>query len=282
MHAVFRFKAWRLLAHGAAVLGGTLVLGACATGYAYVQPEAAGSGSYDTSDVPYTGQGYYDYYGTGPYHPDANGWGYYNGTAPYAGAFGWFDGNFDDFGSPIFFDLGISDVWGFPGYWGPWYSIDFPIWDCWNGCWRHRHRHDHWRGHRDGHGHHDPHDSVAATNPSSRLWLKSDHSPVGSRMYRATARPVEGFASQRPLASTAFAPRDFERPPTPQPSDIGPRPAYRAPGVPAFAERPMQPESARIAPPRSFARPASAISFTPARAAASRPSSDHAASVKIP
>lgn len=58
MHAVFRFKAWRLLAHSAAVLAGTLVLGACATGYAYVQPEAAGSGSYYTSDVPYTGQGY--------------------------------------------------------------------------------------------------------------------------------------------------------------------------------------------------------------------------------
>lgn len=281
MHAVFRSK-WGLLARSAAVLAGTLVLAACAMGYSYVQPEAAGSGNYYTSDAPYTGQGYYDYYGTGPYYPGTSGWGYYNGTAPYAGSFGWFDGNFDDFGTPIFFNLGISDVWGFPGYWGPWYSIDFPLWGCWNGCWRHHHRHDHWRGHWNDRGRNDPHDAVAATNPSSRLWLRPGRSPMASRVYRAPARPSANFASRRPLVSPSFAPpRDFERPAMPQPSGIGARPAYRTPGVPALAERPMLPDPVRSAPPHAFARSAAA-SFTPARTAPSHSSSDHATSVKIP
>ncbi len=193
-----------------ALLGvGALLLAGCATGYSFVQPDMAGSGAYYTSDGPYTGQGYYDYYGTGPYYPGTSGWGYYGGTWPYSDPYGWYGGY--GYGSSLTFGFGFSNVWGFPGYWGPWYSSN---WGCggWYGCggWRHHH-----------HNRHDP-------DPSApKPWLKPDHPPVPPRIVRNTGsappiaqptrpvprRPVEGFANRRPLGSTGFAPHDFVRAP---------------------------------------------------------------------
>ncbi|MGH8183429.1 MAG: hypothetical protein ACREPH_07210, partial [Rhodanobacteraceae bacterium] len=196
---------WGRLARYAAAVAGTMALAGCATGYAYVQPNA-GSGGYYTSDDAYTGQGYYDYYGTGPYYPGTSGWGYYNGTSPYAGVFGWYgDGGYYGYGSPFVFNLGISNVWGFPGYWGPWYSLGFPIWGCWNGCWRHHH-HGHWR-HDRWHGHADPgrHDSMIA-HLSPPHGLRPERLQVSPRWHRGSARPSPDFASRRPLESASFAP----------------------------------------------------------------------------
>ncbi|MGH8126195.1 MAG: hypothetical protein ACREPK_10165 [Rhodanobacteraceae bacterium] len=125
-------------------------------GYVYVQPDAANGGGYYTGDLTYSGQGYYDYYGTGPYYPGTSGYGYYNGTYPYYGAFGWEGGYAGDYGylggypyvSRFTFNIGISNVWNFPGYWGPWYSTVIPIWRCRHrGCTRYG-----WRGQRHQHG----------------------------------------------------------------------------------------------------------------------------------
>lgn len=139
----------RLTALGA----GILLLAGCATGYSFVQPDVAGSGGYYTGDGPYSGQGYYDYYGTGPYYPGTSGYGYYNGTWPYGGAYGYYDPDYGygGYGSGWTFDLGISNVWNFPGYWGPWYTTVFPSggcysWRCGSRHYRHGHHHDHsWR-----------------------------------------------------------------------------------------------------------------------------------------
>ena len=77
-----RLGTWARLARRILPGAGVLLLAGCATGYSFVQPDMAGSGSYYTGDGPYTGQGYYDYYATGPYYPGTSGWGYYNGTDP--------------------------------------------------------------------------------------------------------------------------------------------------------------------------------------------------------
>ncbi|MGH8115215.1 MAG: hypothetical protein ACREPS_09225, partial [Rhodanobacteraceae bacterium] len=124
-----RSKALGRLLRTAALGASVLLLAGCATGYSFVQPEVAGSGGYYTNPEPYTGQGYYDVYGTGPYYPGTSGWGYYNGTWPDS-SIGWFAGMYGDYWSPFLFNVGFSNVWGFPGYWGPWYSVNIPIWGC--------------------------------------------------------------------------------------------------------------------------------------------------------
>ena len=240
------------LARCIVALAGAVALAGCATGYAYVQPDVADSGGYYTSDNAYTGQGYYDWYGTGPYYPGTSGWGYYNGTNPYAGAFGWYgDDGYYGYGSPFVFNLGISNVWGFPGYWGPWYSLDFPIWGCWNGCWHHRH-HDHWR-HDHWHGHADPdrHDSVIAHLTPPR-GLRPEHASVPSRWQRGPVHSLAHFAERRPvLPSATFAPHAFVRAPIRR-AIMAPR-FDAGPTRPAF--RPAMPEVANFGR-RSFAAPA--------------------------
>lgn len=261
---------WGRLVRCAVVLAGAVALAGCATEYAYVQPDAAGSGGYYTSDNAYNGQGYYDWYGTGPYYPGTSGWGYYNGTAPYAGAFGWFDGGYYGFGSPFFFNLGLSNVWGFPGYWGPWYSIDFPVWGCWDGCWRHR-RHGHWR-HDRGHGHADPdpHGSVVA-HLSPPPGLKFERTAVSPRWRRDGIRPAMHFAGRRPFASASFAPHDLVRAPVRRrivvprfdPMPAG-RPAFQAPVMAAMPRFAPRRSAAPAAMPRSIPPPQPV--FTPAPA----------------
>jgi hypothetical protein len=118
-------KAARLTALGA----GILLLAGCATGYSFVQPDVAGGGGYYTSEGPYSGQGYYDDYGTGPYYSGTGGYGYYNGTWPYDGAYGYYGPGYG-YGPQWTFNVGISNVWNFRGYWGPWYTSGFPLAGC--------------------------------------------------------------------------------------------------------------------------------------------------------
>lgn len=125
---------------------GILLLAGCATGYSFVQPDVAGGGGYYTSDGPYSGQGYYDDYGTGPYYSGTSGYGYYNGTWPYGGAYGYYGAGYG-YGPQWMLNVGISNVWNFPGYWGPWYSTGFPLGGCYS--WRCGSRH-----YRHGHHHH--------------------------------------------------------------------------------------------------------------------------------
>jgi hypothetical protein len=235
-----------------ALATGILALTGCATGYALVQPGGAGSGSYYTSEGPYSGQGYYDYYGTGPYYPGTSDWGYYNGTSPYSNAFGWYGANYEDFDlwPPFIFNIGVSGVWGFPGYWGPWYSTGFTIWGCGSrDC-----------GHQRGHHRHHKHDPVATTSPHP--WLKPDHAPAPPHLARGgrvpvaiPARPRRGFPD-RPLKSAAFAPHDFARgamgvPATAyRPIGVPAKPASIPQEAPAFADRPVQ--APRMEAPHDF------------------------------
>lgn len=289
MRGLFRSKAWGRLGC-LAVLGAVLgVMAGCATGYAFVQPTAAGSGAYYASDGPYPGQGYYDYYGTGPYYPGTSGYGYYNGAYPYSDQSGWYDGEYGYW--PFFtFNVGTSNVWDFPGYWGPWYTGAFPVWGCRRRDCGDRDRH-HWRDHdyrRDRDHGRDRHTAVV-TSPDP--WLKREPAPVPSRLARASALPVRGvparsaerFASRPPLPSTAFAPHGVARAPV-EPSG-GERfmgiPARRiampqAPAEPEFPNRPAMPTPVRQgfqpAPEPAFrAAPAS-----PRIAPVSRPSPQRA------
>lgn len=236
MRGTFSSQAWGRLARAVALGAGALALAGCATGYAFVQPDVAGGGGYYTSDGPYWGQGYDEYYGTGPYYPGTGGYGYYNGTSPYADPFGWY-GGYGSYGYwPSFtsFNLGISNVWNFPGYWRPWYSMGW-------GCARRD------CGHHGRHHHHHDHDPVASGSP--RPWLKPDHPPVPPNSRRedlavpAPARSMERFANRRPLPSARFAPHDFARGPTHRignPAGDMPAPAVATPRIPVetgFANR---------------------------------------------
>jgi hypothetical protein len=203
---------WGRIARIGVLGAGAMLLTGCATGYSFVQPGMAGSGGYYTNDGAYAGQGSY---GTGPYYPDTGGWGYYGGTWPYSDPYGWYGGY--GYGSSLTFGFGFSNVWGFPGYWGPWYSSN---WGCRGGygCgdWRHHH-------HR-------------APDPDKpRPWLKPDHPPLPPRITRGSGsappiavparpvvrRPAEGFVQRRSLESTAFAPHDFVRAPIRRPIGAG-------------------------------------------------------------
>lgn len=204
------------------------LLAGCVAPYAYVQPDMASSGGYYTSSEPYTGAGYYDEYGTGPYYPGTSGWGYYNGSFPYGDGFGYFGG----YASwPVFFNIGFSSVWDFPGYWGPWYTIILPFRsDCrhWRCGYRHdRHHSRHW------HGHHRNADAV-----ESRTWTYTDHPSTTRRTLRAPRfyRPAgTDLADRHPVHIAAFthdrfvhAPAGhaiqpgFRRVPTPSIHDLRP------------------------------------------------------------
>lgn len=146
MRNMFRSRAWGCLARIAASCLGAIALAGCATGYVYLQPDTASGGGYYTGEEGYSGQGYYDYYGTGPYYPGTSGYGYYSGTYPNSGVFGLWGGYGGGYGyvPRLTFNVGISNVWNFPGYWGPWYSTVIPVWRCRRqGCNRYP-----WRGHR--------------------------------------------------------------------------------------------------------------------------------------
>lgn len=253
MRGMFRSKAWGRLVRVAALGAGVLVLAGCATGYVFVQPDATGSGGYYTSDDVYAGQGYYDYYG-------------YD-TGPYAGAFGWYGGYYG-YGSPFFFNLGISNFWGFPGYWNPWYSLDFPVWVCRDGC-RHHHRHGHWQD--GGWNGHDPHGSVIA-HLSPPLGIRPEHAPVPPGWHRGPAPRIEGFANRRPLDSASFAPHEFARTPirlpaaSPRAMEMPAGPAYFPSNrqAPMAGMRPAESPRASMAMPRAFSAPPAAAVVAPA------------------
>jgi len=274
MRRTFRLGAWGCRVARTVVLGaGVLALTGCATGYMFVHPDGAGGGGYYTSDGAYPGPGYYDDYGTGAYYPGTRGYGYYDATSPYPSASGWYDGYYGGYGyrSSFIFSLGVSNVWGFPGYWGPWYSGNFPIWGCGWGC-RHGWRHDH-------HGRQGDHDPVATAPP--RPWLKPDHprvpprhGPPSAPLVAIPARPAERFPNRRPLPSATFVPHDFARAPIsriaaerfvgmPVGSVARPRVAAE-PGFVNRRELPMPVRQEFRAAPHPVARPAPAPGFAPA------------------
>src|SRR5690348_9487751 len=163
-------RAARLIALG----GGILLLAGCATGYSFVQPDVAGSGGYNTGESPYSGQGYYDYYGTGPYYSGTSGYGYYSGAWPYYGGacdpYG-----YGGYGSGWMFGLGISNVWNFPGYWGPWYTTVFPSGGCYSWrCGSRHYLHDHHHGHSWRH-------EDTSTNPPSVGGATREHDLTAQR-----------------------------------------------------------------------------------------------------
>lgn len=252
MRGMFLARAWGRLVRVAVLGAGALALAGCATGYAFVQPDAAGSGGYYTGDDAYAGQGYYDYFGASPYD---------------SGAFGWYGGYYS-YGSPFFFDLGISNFQGVPGYWNPWYSLNLPIWLCRDGC-RHHHRHRHWQ--LDGWHGHDPHRSVLA-HLSPPSGVRPEHALVSSGWFGGAAHPVEDLANRRSPVSASFAPHGFVRMPVRLPAA-----SPRAPGMPVgpaylpsnreaptVGMRPIEPPRAAMALPRTFSATAPAIGLAPA------------------
>lgn len=261
MRETNRRQAWVRRARMAMLGAGVLLLAGCATGYSFVQPDIAGSGGYYTSPAPYSGQGYYDDYGTGPYYPGTSDYGYYNGTSPYSNPYGYYGGGYDyGYGPQWIFNLGISNVWDFPGYWGPWYTTGYPLGGCYS--WRCGYRH-----HRHGHDH-DDHDDHGAPKP----WLEPDHPPVPRRLARGTpaevrSRPVvqqpqEGFTNRRPVSATAFRHDRFVRAPRQHINGrvVGTpvRPAYTGAQVSdesAFANRRAPAAAPPITTPRDFNPP---------------------------
>ncbi|HEX5489095.1 MAG TPA: hypothetical protein VFX04_08120 [Rhodanobacteraceae bacterium] len=240
------------MARMAAVGAGILLLAGCATGYSFVQPEGAGSGGYYTSEAPYSGQGYYDYYGTGPYYPGTSGWGYYNGTWPYGGAYGYYDPGYGygAYGPQWTFNLGFSNVWNFPGYWGPWYTTG----GCYSWCGSHHH----------GHGHHHDHDSGS--------WHPGNPSEVGqTEQDRERAREITAWqhdymrAPRRLTGGSAVRPElpAYLRRRTPDAMSFGGQPT-RAIATPAAMPAPTAFSRApRPAAPRANVAPAPPIRLAP-------------------
>lgn len=252
----FSGSAVRIAAVGL-VLG---LLAGCVAPYAYVQPTVS-SGGYYTGSEPYTGTGYYDYYGTGPYYPGTSGWGYYNGSFPYGGGFGYFGG----YGTwPAFFDISFSNVWDFPGYWGPWYTTTLPlVWDCDHRCDRRRH------------SHHDADHDHDAWRTTRRPWLHRDRprvSPLAhaSRIYRHDA----DLAIPPAVRAAAFAHDRFVHAPIGRIIQPGLREAPMRPmGAPrraAFREPLRAVRMQRSPTPQSF-RAMPRATYTPARAVRSGP-----------
>lgn len=270
MRETTRDRAGARMARLTALGAGVLLLAGCATGYSFVQPDVAGSGGYYTSDGPYSGQGYYDYYGAGPYYSGTSGYDYYNGTWPYGGAYGYYDPyGYGGYGSGWTFSLGISNVWNFPGYWGPWYTTVFPSggcysWRCGSRHYRHGHQHDHsWRhedtssGPPDVGGATDEHDLTARRERNMEIsaW-RQDHFVRAPRqgltgsfagVPARPARMAEPIRSQAPFAGAVAAPvampapRNFTAPSgmTPQADVARSMPVRPAPAMPA----PMPPPS---------------------------------------
>lgn len=237
---------WSRVAAAATLAAGVLLLAGCATGYRMVQAAAAGAGSYYTSSAPYSGAGYYDAYGTGPYYSGTSSWGYYNGSYPYVSVFAGY-GSYPAWGYWPWFGFGISSVWNFPGYWGPWYS-GYP--SIWWGC---RHRHC---GHLGTH----PHGVEAAQNlgvMSLRPALPSSALPTqaGSRTIMLPNDFRTRGADHWPRDGMAFDHERFVRAPDAMQRRIPPR-AAAAPALPDVAPRPWAaPPQTRA--PAEFAQPRS-------------------------
>lgn len=234
----------RLLALGAA----GLLLAGCATGYALVQPDVAGAGAYYSGnaypgtyygDNAYTGAGYYDVWGTGPYYPGTAGFGYYNGTWPYGGALGWYGVGFG-YASPFAFNLGFSNVWNFPGYWGPWYTPGVAVWDCRWRC--DRRRGHYWRQHA-GHGVH----AWRGHGWNGHAWTRGETASAPMRPWQRAG------ANGAPMRSAGFATRTLVE--APRPDARQPRARFDAPppAWPAWRMRPMARDFAEGTP--RFARP---------------------------
>ena len=252
MRRTFRSGAWGRFARVGAIAVGVLALAGCATGYSFVQPDAGGAGGYYTSAGSYPAPGYADDGDFGAY-------------GPYAGF-----GDYSLYGPSFAFGLGFGSPcgWTCGNYYGgwPWYYGGVGYYG-----WRHHHGHHH---------HGDP----VATTPSPRPWLKPDPVRIApSRGARGSAppimvpaRPVESFASRRPLDSASFAPRrDIDG--RPQPAGIAERPAYfdREPAAATNRSMPI-----RTAPSHDFAPPA-ARTAAPMRAAPPPSHGSHAGSDKI-
>ncbi|MGH8144925.1 MAG: hypothetical protein ACREPY_01210 [Rhodanobacteraceae bacterium] len=196
-------RAWKVLVRAAALVCSAVLLVGCVMPSAYVQPNANGSGGYYTSASPYTGQGYYDAYGTGPYYAGTSGWDYYGGEPSYTGAFGYY-GGYAGYGAwPRFaFGIGISSIWDFPSYWGPWYTTTLPFW----GRCRHR-----YCGRYRYHHHYD------TRGGAPRPWLHRDRALV-SPLAHATRvyRPSVDLADNRAARVAAFAHDHFVHAPVRQ------------------------------------------------------------------
>lgn len=272
MRGRFGSKAWGRFVRIAALGAGVLALAGCATGYAFVQPDAAGSGGYYTSDGSYPG-----YYGdSGPYFPGPYDSGYYD-----FGGFG-----YDTVYGPSFtFGLGFGNVcgWTCAGLYGgwPWYAGGFGYPYPWGWYRTGRNRHHH---HRDGH---DP----VASGPAPHSWPGPGRPPIYPRARRGSppavampARPMEDFAHRRPLDSASFAPHDFVRVPIqrpgtePHPTGM-PAPAYvpSLPEAPVFGRGQIESRAVPMAAPRAFSAPPSAAFRT-----APAPSPARAHDSKIP
>jgi hypothetical protein len=269
-----RPNAWPRHARLAWLAVGALLLTGCATGYRYVQPTASGSGGYYTSSGPYSGTGYYDDYGTGPYYAGTSGWGYYNGSPPYAWTYGyggyggwgywpgyWTGGYWGGAG----FGFGVSSVWNFPGYWGPWYTSYPPFW--W-GC-----HHRHCRNYRTNPGgaEHAQYLGVMSLRPS--LPSSRTPSPQAARSVALPrdfgARGADHWMRER----TAFDHERFVRAPVARQGRVMRHPNV-APAAVGYSPRPLaSPPQARL--PVDFAQPRNSTYREGYRApprAASRPS----------
>ncbi|MGH8214075.1 MAG: hypothetical protein ACREPZ_00005 [Rhodanobacteraceae bacterium] len=225
-----------------AVLGaGVLLLAGCAAGYSFVQPGGAGSGGYYTSDGTYSGQGYYDYYGTGPYYSGTSGYGYYNGTRPYSSAYGYYGPGYGygyDYGSQWIFNAGISNVWNFPGYWGPWYTTGFSSWGC--GSWRCGNHH---------HSRHHRHDRGGGS------WRHDDASSRPADIGETAQRPDFNAGRERAMEATAWRHDHYVRSPRQDSArnfgGIPAMPSYEghAPRAASFGSRDARPASASVRMP---------------------------------
>jgi hypothetical protein len=265
----------RAVARGArlAVFGaGVLLLAGCATGYSFVQPGVAGSGGYYTGDGPYSGQGYYDYYGTGPYYAGTSGYGYYNGTRPYSSPYGYYGPGYGygygyDYGSQWIFNLGISNVWNFPGYWGPWYTTGYASWGC--GSWRcGNHHHGHHHDHDNGSWRHDDASSLPVEVPHTAGNSQPDFNPGRERAMERTAWRHDHFV--RSPRQGAAVPNFSAVPPMPSYSGgQAPRatsfgsPAARPAAAPMRMPAPQAASRAPVAAPQPSFRPAMPMRAAP-------------------
>lgn len=236
------------LARAMLLAAGMVALAGCATGYAFVQPDAGGS--YYTGDAAYAAPAYYYDDGVVAYDP-------------YDAAFGY--GSL--YGPSFTFGLGFGSPcgWSCTGYYGgwPWY---------YGAVGSHGRRH--YRHHRHG-------DPVAST-PSPYPWPGPDHPRVPPRQIARGAAPLlavpdgpamKRLANRRTLDPASFAPRGIDR--VTQRASLPDPASYRAPQPPAFNDRPVP-----SAAPHGFARPA-APAAAPLRMAPPPARSSHSGSDRI-
>lgn len=227
MRRTFRLGAWTRLVRLALLGTGVFALAGCATRYSLVQPDGTSAGSYYT-DESYPGAGYtYD--------------GDFGAYDPYAAS-----GDYGIYGPSFTFGLGLGNPcgWDCAGYSGGWPWYYGPVG---------------YRGRRRHHGHHGHGGTVVSTH-APRPWLGPDHPRIppsngtrgATRPIAVPARPVERFASRRPLDSASFVPRRaIGR--VPQPAGFAEHPMYvdREPAPAMNRSAPI-----RVAPSHGFAQSA--------------------------